>query len=201
MSAVSISWRTASRLSLFALVVASLLSLANSITRQTIATNAEQHLLDTLGEVLPANYFDNDPSQTAINVFDDTLQTNRTIYRATLNKQPSAAALTTTTTDGYAGPIKLLIGITYEGTVTGVRTLEHSETPGLGDDIEINKSDWILDFNGQSLNSAISWSVKRDGGDYDHFTGATITPRAVVRAVENTLQWYKDNRRILFNDL
>jgi electron transport complex protein RnfG len=103
------------------------------------------------------------------------------------------------TADGYSGDILLTIAIDENNQVTGVRVLQHKETPGLGDKIETRRSGWIKSFDGTSLTSprAEKWAVKRDGGDFDQFTGATITPRAVVKAVKNTLQYHQLNKEKL----
>ena len=93
----------------------------------------------------------------------------------------------------------MLIGLTYDSEVTGVRVLNHKETPGLGDDIEIRKSDWILSFNGKQLDAGLRWEVKRDGGDFDQFTGATITPRAIVREVRQTIEWFAQHRQQIYS--
>ena len=95
-----------------------------------------------------------------------------------------------TSLQGYSGPISLVIGVNADNTLRGVRVISHKETPGLGDKIETNKADWILQFAGKSLlNPTVShWKVRKDGGDFDQFTGATITPRAVVNAVRETLE-------------
>ncbi|NOZ52594.1 MAG: electron transport complex subunit RsxG [Gammaproteobacteria bacterium] len=121
-------------------------------------------------------------------------------FRARKNGEPVAVILTAIAPDGYNGDIKLLIGINYDGTLSGVRVLTHRETPGLGDDIEMRRSDWILGFNGHSMEnpSHKQWKVKRDGGYFDQFTGATITPRAVVKAVHNALQYYAQHKDELF---
>jgi electron transport complex protein RnfG len=111
-----------------------------------------------------------------------------------------AAVLASIAPDGYAGTIKLLVGINYDGSIAGVRVVSHKETPGLGDAIEAERSDWILGFNGHSLREPGEerWKVKKDGGIFDQFSGATITPRAIVAAVHNTLSYYQNNREALF---
>ena len=103
--------------------------------------------------------------------------------------------------NGYNGPIHLLVGIKADGTLAGVRVVKHRETPGLGDVVEISRSDWILGFNDRSLSKPDEkgWKVKRDGGIFDQFTGATITPRAVVKAVHNALLYFEKNQVILFS--
>jgi electron transport complex protein RnfG len=106
-----------------------------------------------------------------------------------------------TAPEGYGGAIELLVGVNANGEITGVRVVPpHNETPGLGDKIETKKSDWIYSFDGKSLTNPKpeGWAVKKDGGDFDSFTGATITPRAVVDAVYNALAWYQANRSTLY---
>ena len=100
--------------------------------------------------------------------------------------KPVAAVLEATAPDGYSGAIQLLVGADFNGTVLGTRVTEHHETPGLGDKIELRLSDWITHFAGKKISGAddANWAVKKDGGDFDQFTGATITPRAVVNAVK-----------------
>ena len=114
--------------------------------------------------------------------------------------QPVALAMEPVAPDGYGGAIKLLVAIAYDGSVLGVRVVNHQETPGLGDAIEIAKSKWVTEFNGRSLSNldAKAWHVKKDGGTFDQFTGATITPRAVVKAVYHCLEYFKTNRDKLF---
>ena len=101
--------------------------------------------------------------------------------------------------EGYSGRIDLLVGIYADGSVAGVRAVSHRETPGLGDKVEIGKSQWVLEFNGKSLSMPVpeNWAVKKDGGNFDQFTGATITPRAVVKAVYQSLEYFADHRSIL----
>ncbi len=103
--------------------------------------------------------------------------------------------------NGYNGNITLLAGINSDGSLRGVRIISHKETPGLGDAIEIEKSDWALDFSGKSLSNPEpdQWAVKRDGGEFDQFTGATITPRAVVDAVRLALEYFEANHEYLFD--
>ncbi len=121
------------------------------------------------------------------------------IYRVYAGDDP-AAALFVVSARGYSGPIRLLVGIDAGGTVTGVRVLEHRETPGLGDLVESGKTDWAEQFNGRHLgNPALSdWAIKRDGGEFDQLTGASITPRAIVHAVRDTLLYFSSNREQLF---
>jgi len=112
---------------------------------------------------------------------------------------PVAAIIPAITQDGYSGAISMIIGINFDGTVAGVRVVEHRETPGLGDKIDLKKSDWILGFNGKSLLNPqqSDWKVKKEGGDFDQFTGATITPRAVVNQILKSLQYFENDRERL----
>jgi electron transport complex protein RnfG len=120
--------------------------------------------------------------------------------RARINNTPAAVILKAVAHDGYSGDIKLLIAIKYDGSISGVRVLTHKETPGLGDYIDIAKDDWIKLFDGESLTktSDKNWNVKKDNGQFDYMAGATITPRAVIKAVRKALQYFEANKEILF---
>jgi electron transport complex protein RnfG len=101
--------------------------------------------------------------------------------------------------DGYSGEIKLLVGILADGRLGGVRVIAHKETPGLGDYIDIARSEWIRQFDGKALDDppADGWKVRKDGGRFDYMAGATITPRAIVRAVRRVLEYHADHRAAL----
>lgn len=189
-------------LGLFAVVGTGLVALTEAGTAERIAENERQSLLDNLHQVLPSELHDNDLYNDSIEVIDPLLGSSKpvAVYRARKQGKPIAAIIASIGPTGYAGPIKLLVGIHYDGTVSGVRVLYHKETPGLGDAIEVEKSDWILGFTGLSLINPkeSQWKVKKDGGVFDQFTGATITPRLVVNTVLNTLRYYKQNREMLF---
>ena len=122
------------------------------------------------------------------------------VYRVFLGSQPAAALFAVTAMNGYAGPIRILVGIDIGGTLTGVRILEHNETPGLGDKIERSRSDWVDQFPGRSLATTPlnEWAIRADGGRIDQLTGATVTPRAVVGAVRDTLLYFDANRDAIF---
>ena len=122
-------------------------------------------------------------------------------YIATNAGQPVAIALEAIAPDGYNGNIKLIVGINTQGEVLGVRTLSHQETPGLGDKIDLRKSDWVMQFMGKRLNAEDDkqWLVKKDGGDFDQFTGATITPRAYVNAVKRAVWYFNNNQAQIFS--
>jgi len=124
------------------------------------------------------------------------------VYRARAQARPTGAVVTAIATDGYNGEIKILVGFNYDGSVVSTRVTDHQETPGLGDDIDVKRSSWIHSFDGLSPDEmqAQDWQVKKDGGMFDQFTGATITPRAVVHAVHRATTWYLKNRETLFSD-
>lgn len=190
-------------LAVFAIVATSLVSLTEINTRDQILENERQALLSALNALVDTKRYDNDILADSITLPETAeLHTKKMtqVYRARKGNTPVAAVFTSIAPNGYNGKIKLLVGIYYDGTLAGVRVIQHKETPGLGDKIDLKKADWILAFNGLSLlNPADSkWKVKKDGGDFDQFTGATITPRAVVLAVKNALQYFKQHRNELF---
>lgn len=187
----------------FALVITSIVALTHNLTKQKIAEQEQQQLLKTLDQVIDSDSYDNklflDCVPTQSEQFLGSEKTQHA-FLAFKESQPVAAAIESIAPNGYNGNIYLMIGIAFDGTVTGVRTLSHQETPGLGDKIESAKSDWVTSFNRQSLTDHKDprWQVRKDGGQFDQFTGATITPRAVVAAVKNTLIYFKLNKDRLF---
>jgi len=198
-----ILWRTTSRLTLFALVGAILIVGSYHSTRQQIVHNEKMTLLQTLNGLIPPSSYDNDLVNDSIEMENRAfLGTAKpmTIYRARKQKQAVAAIINSIAPDGYSGNIYLVVAVNYDGTLAGVRVLSHQETPGLGDYVEERRSKWILGFNQRSLNNPEEerWKVKRDGGVFDQFTGATITPRAVVKAVYKTLLFYQQYRDTIF---
>jgi electron transport complex protein RnfG len=196
-------WRVGAVLALFAVVGAELVTLSYQATRERIQANERAAMLGNLNALIPRELYDNDLLSDRLEIsHKDLLGTPRpvTFYRARLAGQPQAIVFMPVAPDGYGGPIRLLVGIRHDGVLLGVRVLSHQETPGLGDKIELKYSDWILGFSGRSLDNPQSngWRVQRDGGLFDQFTGATITPRAVVKAVHKSLQFYRANRAALF---
>lgn len=183
-------------LAIFAVVGAALVAITYAQTKDRIAENERLALLEKLEALVPASSVDNDMIADSIQVHRADLLGGQTtnIYRGRLKGQPVAAILTSIAPDGYAGPIKLLVAVDTQGNLLGVRVISHKETPGLGDKIDEDKSDWIFSFAGKSLSnpSEQDWAVKRDGGSFDYFTGATITPRSVVKMVKNTLIYVRD---------
>ncbi|MDF1724104.1 MAG: electron transport complex subunit RsxG [Alcanivorax sp.] len=189
-------------LSLFAISTAAALAITNELTIGKVECNKQAALMASLNEVMPHDRHDNDLLADRITVSDPLLGRNgHHIYRARQDGEPNGAVLEATAPDGYGGNIALIIGVDMQGKVQGVRVVPpHNETPGLGDKIETKKSDWIYGFNGLSLGNPADagWAVKKDGGQFDSFTGATITPRAVVGAVHRALQYFDANHTAVF---
>jgi electron transport complex protein RnfG len=154
-------------------------------------------------EVLAPDSYDNDlEASRQLIVARDLLGTREPVevFVATRIGQPVAALFTSIAPRGYNGPIELLVGVAKDGTVTAVRVTQHRETPGLGDAIERDRSNWIEGFTGRRLDAPVlaNWRVCKDGGEFDAITGATVTPRAIVEAVRNTLIYFRDNSDSLF---
>lgn len=173
-------------------VVTMLLLFGQQQTYEPIQARLAEDRQAMLEEVLPSRYFDNQPLHDAMEITDSTLSAKPIqVYLAKLAGVVSAVVFQVDT-EGYGGTITLMLALNTEGEIIGLRTLSHKETPGLADKIETDKSDWILGFNGSSLaNTPLKdWAVKKDGGKFDQFTGATITPRAVVRGVVSGLEFY-----------
>ncbi len=189
-------------LGLFAIIGVGLVTLTYVTTKPLITENERQALLSNLHTLVPPTIHNNAIEEDVIYIIDPLLGSPNpvAVYRARLDKQPVAVIISSIAPDGYSGNIKLLVGIKHNGTISGVRVINHKETPGLGDAIEADRSDWIFGFNDKSLTSPKleDWAVKKDGGIFDSFTGATITPRAVVKAVRNTLTYFRDHREMLF---
>ena len=191
-------------LALFALVTSLILATTNELTYERIEQSEREAAQRALLEIIPLERHDNDmlmDVQPVPEQFWATLGLKKggNIHIARDQGQPVAAIIPAVTPDGYSGAISMIIGVNFNGSVAGVRVVDHRETPGLGDKVDLKKSDWILSFNGKSLVNpqASGWTVKKEGGDYDQFTGATITPRAVVKQVLKTLQYFEDDRERL----
>ena len=190
-------------LGLFAIFTVGLIALTFVFTEDKIHAQIRAFEARALKEILPDETHDNSILDTRIAIPpNEQLATTseKDGYVAFKNGKPVAVILSAIAPDGYAGKIELLVGIYADGTLAGVRATQHKETPGLGDKIDTKVSDWILQFRGQSLNDPApeDWGVKRDGGKFDQFTGATITPRAVVASVYRTLNYFNSHREELF---
>lgn len=191
-------------LAAFAVITTGLIALTDIFTSPVIAQQQRNELQKTLNSIIPPQSHDNDLEHDCTRVVNSALLGNaepKTVYRARLNGQPQALAIESMTPNGYSGDIRLIVGVDSDAKVSGVRVLQHRETPGLGDKIERRISDWILSFDGRSLtdNNQHSWAVRKDGGDFDQFTGATITPRAVIEAVRGALEFVAANEKALFD--
>lgn len=193
----------AALLTLFAVVGTSLVALTEMATHEQIEENERLTLLRTVNTLMPAERYDNDLFKDRIEVVNEKMLGQKTavsVYRARKEGNPVALVLNPTAPNGYGGSIKLLIAIYQGGRIAGVRVISHKETPGLGDRIDIERSNWIEGFDGHSLNSLSEsqWKVRKDGGHFDQFTGATITPRAIVMAVHKALLFYQQQGEALF---
>lgn len=198
------SKKNALLLSAFGAICTLLVSITYVLTAPVIEKQAQQDLLNKLNQVLVPAKFDNNPLNNCIaisnkNIFGDDQV--HTLYRATLQQQPYALVFQTQTSKGYNGLIKMMVAIDHQGKVQGVRTLQHQETPGLGDKIDLEKSDWVLAFNQMKVESEQDkrWFVKKDDGYFDQFTGATITPRAIVNQLRQSIHYVNLNFDELFS--
>lgn len=188
----------------FSVVGTILLAYTFAVTRAPIAESEKQAKLKLFEQVLPPSLHDNDLLKDTVKIKAGGELGNRDeteAYRARLHDEPSAVILEAVAPDGYSGDIKLLIAVKADGELAGVRVLAHRETPGLGDYIDLAHSDWIKkNFDGQSLakTNDEGWQVKKDGGQFDYMAGATITPRAVVKATHKVLQYFAAHKEELF---
>jgi len=183
-------------LALFAFACTSVVAITNTVTKDRIAEQEQTQLLKIINQLLPENGHDNNIFQSCKLMTNEALlgtSEPQRIFTATKNNEPVGYAIEGIAPKGYSGNIKLVVGVDTVGKVTGVRILGHNETPGLGDKVEYRKSNWLDDFVDQTLTkeNAHTWAVTKDGGDFDSFTGATITPRAVVSSVKDILTFYQ----------
>lgn len=190
-------------LAVFAVVATSLVAMTEANTREKISDNERLALLKAINEIVDGGAYNNEILKDTLTISETKLLGTREdtiVYRARKDNVPVAAIFTSIAPNGYSGEIKMLIGVNYDGSIAGVRVISHKETPGLGDKINEQKSDWIRQFTGLSLSNPAEakWHVKKDGGQFDQFTGATITPRAVVGAVKKSLEYFNKNRDTLF---
>ena len=183
----------------FALLASGALAWASNATGDAIAAAEAKDLRDSLSEVLPQGFADND-------FLNDKLEIERNgkpviIYRARQGEVVKGAVFKVAER-GYAADIQVLMAVDAEGRTLGVRVIKHAETPGLGDKIEIKKDPWIRRFEGKSLADPVpeKWGVKKDNGIFDQFAGATITPRAVVKAVKGGLEFYAAHRKEILGE-
>lgn len=196
-------WKSGVTLAAIATVCTALVAGTWQLTRDRIEENRREFLERSLTPALAGLFFDSGVTESMITIpppHELPGSGPALIYRVYADETPVAALFVVTARDGYAGPIRLLIGITMNGEITGVRVLEHRETPGLGDRVEIEKTDWVLQFDGRSLGNpaAERWAIKEDEGDFDQLSGASVTPRAIVKAIKATLAYFEANKVAIF---
>jgi electron transport complex protein RnfG len=193
----------AAMLGLFAIIGTILVVVTYQSTSEQIANNKRDYTLKRLHELITPDMHDNDLEQDRIKVTDPLLGSKDPVevFRARKDGKPVAAIISAIAPNGYSGRIELLVAIRHDGTLAGVRAIEHHETPGLGDAIDKSKSDWIDQFRDKSLTNPKpnKWKVLRDQGEFDHITSATITSRAVVESVYNSLVYFEKHRNELFD--
>ena len=188
-------------LAIFACASTGLVAVTHYLTKDQIKQQEQAQLLSVLNQVIPHDQHDNELFSACTLVQAEELGTEQAMpaYIAKLNGEPSSIAIEAIAPDGYNGAIKVIIGMKIDGTILGTRVLSHQETPGLGDKIDLRVSDWILSFAGKQVTDSNldRWKVRKDGGDFDQFTGATITPRAVVKSVKQAVQYVNQNNQAL----
>lgn len=191
--------RNVAVLGIIALLAAVLIGGTWHYTQHRIADNAERRTLAEISTVLPAGLYDNEAHRDVI-LLDSGSGQLLPVYRARRNGDPVAAVLTVIAPDGYVGPIRLLVGITADGKVLGVRVTRHTETPGIGAAIATEPSTWRDSFAGRSLDNPAEsrWTVRADGGDFDAIAGATVSSRATVGGVRNAVQYFRAHRDEIF---
>ena len=190
-------------LAAIAALCTALVAFTHQLTDERIAANEQAWLEQSLQPALSGLFFDSGVSESLLRIpapHELPGSEDAIVYRVYSGESPVAALFVVSARDGYAGAIKMLVGVEIDGAVTAVHVLAHRETPGLGDRIESGKSDWVQQFDGRSLtNPAIDdWKIRRDGGEYDALTGASVTSRAVVKAVRETLQYFNANTDSIF---
>ncbi|HEY9119868.1 MAG TPA: electron transport complex subunit RsxG [Marinobacter sp.] len=198
--------RNAIGLGLFAIVTGGTIAVTQVMTAERIKEQAAQAEAKALFEIIPEDQHDNNLLRDTVKLpADDRFNAGEpvTAWVARTNGRPTGLIMPVMAPDGYSGAIHLLVGINLQGKVLGVRVTSHRETPGLGDRIETKKSDWIHTFTGRSIRDPEPrrWNVKKNGGVFDQFTGATITPRAVVKAVQKSLIYFRKHRNEIRNIL
>lgn len=190
-------------LAIFACASTGLVAVTHYLTKDQIKQQEQAQLLSVLNQVIPHDLHDNELFSSCTLVQAEELGTEKAMpaYIAKINGEPSAIAIEAIAPDGYNGAIKVIVGMKIDGTILGTRVLSHQETPGLGDKIDLRVSDWILSFAGKQVTDSNldRWKVRKDGGDFDQFTGATITPRAVVKSVKQAVQYVNQNNQALLS--
>lgn len=190
-------------LAAIAAICTALVAFTYQLTDERIAANEQAWLEQSLQPALAGLFFDSGVSESVVTIpapHELPGSADAVVYRVYSGDSPVAALFVVSARDGYAGAIKMLVGVDISGKVTGVHVLAHRETPGLGDRIESGKSDWAKQFDGRSLGNPVAdaWKIKRDGGEFDQLTGASVTPRAIVKATRETLEYFDANAVAIF---
>ena len=196
-------WKSGITLAVIAAICTSLVAATWELTAERIARNEQEWLERSLQPALAGLFFDSSVTESKIVIpppHELPGSDAAIVSRVFAGEEPVAALFVVSARDGYAGPIRLLVGVAMDGTVTGVRALQHRETPGLGDRVEITRSDWVLQFDGNSLTNPepARWAIRDDGGAFDQLTGASVTSRAMIKAVKGTLTYFAANRDAVF---
>ena len=191
-------------LAIIAAICAALVASTYLVTKDPIAANEQAFLEQSLEPALANVMFDSNVTESKL-ILEPPHGLPGTdpaiVYRVYSGEDPVAALFAVTARNGYAGPIRILVGVRYDGVVAGLRILEHRETPGLGDRIVSSRSDWVFQFDGRALGNppVDDWALKTDGGEFDQLTGASVTPRAVITALRETLIYFDANRDAIFS--
>ena len=195
--------KTGATLAVIAAICTTLVAATYQITRERIVANDKALLEQALQPALAGVFYEGGVSESRLVMLpphDLPGSDAALIYRVYAQDKPVAALFAVTARDGFSGVIRILVGVEFDGTITGVRILQHRETPGLGDKIESTRSDWIFQFDGQSMGNpeVTGWAIRNDGGEFDQLTGASVTPRAVIGAIRDTLLYFAEHRDEVF---
>jgi len=190
-------------LAVIAAICTALVAVTYQLTEVRIAANEQAWLERSLQPALSGLFYDSGVSESKLVVpppHELPGSEAAIIYRVFAQDAPVAALFVVSARDGYAGPIRMLVGIDINGVVSGVHVLEHRETPGLGDRVESTKSNWVKQFNARSLldPKPVGWRIKRDGGQFDQLSGASVTPRAIIKAIRETLLYFDAHKDEIF---
>jgi electron transport complex protein RnfG len=195
--------KTGATLAVIAAICTTLVAATYQITRERIVANDKALLEQALQPALADVFYEGGVSESRLVMLpphDLPGSDAALIYRVYAQDKPVAALLAVTARDGFSGVIRILVGVEFDGAITGVRILQHRETPGLGDKIESTRSDWIFQFDGRSMGNpeVTGWAIRNDGGEFDQLTGASVTPRAVIGAIRDTLLYFAEHRDEIF---
>jgi electron transport complex protein RnfG len=190
-------------LAMIAAICTTLVAATYQLTAERIAANEQAWLERSLEPALSGVFFEGSVTESKLVIsppHDLPGSDVAIVYRVFAEGEPVAALFAVTARDGYTGPIRILVGVGIDGVVTGVRIVQHRETPGLGDRIDQSRSDWVYQFDGRALGNPVEtrWLLAVDGGEFDQLTGASVTPRAVVKAIKETLLFFAANRDEIF---